>query len=187
MRKIALRHNVKEYNEYYNEEKTFVENLHDFLKSNKFVNDKHYIEIDCGDYIAFCPFIYEILGSFRGFFRHCVANQKIYFDRYFELEFYGRHNLKVFFIKKDSFFKKDDKYREFTCWLDTNSVPRFSFNKKRKKIKEPNRLFYLFHDSNNDCSNPETLNYAKPIIEKNYDKIMDAFINSKIYSKLIED
>ena len=73
MKKIAIKRKIKTYNETYNREKTFVENLHDFLKLNKLVEGKHYLEIDCEDYIAFCPFIYEIFGSFVGSFNHCVT------------------------------------------------------------------------------------------------------------------
>ena len=106
MKKICLRKNIETYNASYNNNKTFVENLHDFLKLNKLVKGRHYLEIDCGEYIAFCPFVYEILGSFRGFFPHCVTRERHYFDNYFKHDFYEYHNLKVFFLKKESFFQR---------------------------------------------------------------------------------
>ncbi len=178
MKKIAIKRKIKTYNEFYNREKTFVENLHDFLKLNKLVEGEHYLEIDCGDYIAFCPFIYEIFGSFRGFFQHCVTMQRRYFDNYFDTQFYKYHNLKVFFLKKDSFFKRSDKYHEFTCWLKSQSCYDSRITKHEDKV------FYNFHDCDNRCGSPY-LEYEAPIIEKNYEKIMNVFINSEVYSKLI--
>lgn len=182
---------MEEYNSLYNKEKTFVENLHDCLKLHHYVKGKHYIEIDCGEYICICPFCYGILGRFRGFFKHCVCCNEDFFKKYFNEEFYKYGNLKAFFFKKDFKFrysdrygyKVDDKYWEFTCWLYVRTrhgeIERIWYDDNYI-----NNFFYFFHDSSNRTNSSEIMKNVSYIIENYYHDICSVFKNSKRYKEL---
>lgn len=169
------------YIKHYDVNKTFVENLHDCIKLNGLVYDKDYIEIDLGEYIAFCPFVFDILGSFPSFFSHCVTMQKRYFKQYFDVCFYSRHDLKVFFFKKstklikssysyDSYETKDLLW-EFTCWI---SMSKYGGEK-----------FYHFHDYLNYQNNSKLdTSSLKEIINTNYEKIKNEFLKTKKYETI---
>ena len=182
MRKISLRRKIEDYN--YDRNKTAVENLHDYIKLNNFVKDRHYLEIDCDDYIAICPFVFELLKHSGIFMPHCVTRSREYFDEYFKSNFYGLHNLKVFFIKKDFLnnnggtdpSKIVDK--EFTCWLKTKEGLHPVNGHLYPYEKEP---FYYFHGIVNSSYGLEE---TKLIIEKYYDRIMGEFMTSKIFKRL---
>ena len=163
--------------------KTYVENLHDYLTLCKYKKGKDYLEIDLGEYIAFCPFNYYILGCFlRGILRHCVTCELKYWAEYFESHFYNRGNLKTFFFKKSAMPNEhisEDIYWEFTCWINVTINWTHKF-----KYSSDGDNFYNFHDCNNSGLVKETFEHAKPIIESNYDKIVTEFINSDVYKNL---
>jgi hypothetical protein len=160
--------------------KTYVENLHDYLALCKYERGKDYLEIDLGEYIAFCPFNYYILGCFlRGCLRHCVTFELGYWTDYFKTNFYFCGNLKTFFLKKSTMVDghmSDDSHWEFTCWINVTTayIHKYSCDGDN---------FYNFHDYENNVST-DTIEYARPIIENNYDKIVNEFINSVVYKKL---
>ena len=165
-----------------NYDKTFVENLHDCIKENGYKFGRDYIEVDLGEYIAFCPFNFSILYSFRGCFPHCVTFAKEHWDNYFKKFFFGWGDLKTFFFKKSTFLreKEDDPMWEFTCWISVRQCRvmngRYSYDKK-------NYNFYLFHDSFNMIET-KYQDKARPIIEDNYDKIVRCFMDSYMYKHL---
>lgn len=160
--------------------KTFVDNLHDYLNLRKYRDGKDYIEVDLGEYIAFCPFNYYILADFLpGILRHCVTISLYQWNAYFRTHFYKYGNLKTFFFKKSSKPYKypfEDKYWEFTCWLDVTTSYTY-------KHKCDGKKFALLHDCNN-YTIEETYNYANTIIENNYDKIITKYINTNVYKTL---
>ena len=170
------------YNSLYCKEKTFIENLHDCLKLHRYVKGVHYIEIDCGEYICICPFNYNILGRFRGFFNHCVCTNQTHFDGYFKHEFYERRNLKAFFFKKTATHEsvKKDSLWEFTCWI---YVDTFSKKPEYNDIYL-NDMFYFLHNSWNQTNQMVEIKKITPIIAKNYSNIVDTFRNSKKYKEL---
>ena len=164
--------------------RTFVENLHDCIKENKYVYGKDYIEIDLGEYLAFCPFNFYILKAFPGFFLHCVTIERTHWKNYFDSYFYGLGDLKTFFFKKSTLITtmKNDPMWEFTCWLN---VRQCRITQHTKPDFSPGRgdNFHDFHDREN-CMRSEYLYTAKPIIENNYDKIVRCFMDTDIYKSL---
>jgi len=177
----------------YNYSMSFVNNLHEFLKYNNYFNGVHYIEIDCGDYICFCPFHFKILANFRGCFSHCITISETAFNNYFKVEFYERKNLKAFFIRKNAFpsdFCKED-LAEFTCWIYVESKP--DKNKPFYREGYNNNYFYFLHDSHNhtffDLSSHKKKNdlfFVEEQISKYYNEIIKTFKNSKKYKELIK-
>lgn len=170
----------------YNPNKTFVDNLHDYILFNNYISGKDYIEIDLGEYIAFCPFKYEILAHFGDLFHHCVTTFKYHWDDYFKNNFYNWGDLKTFFFRKtdkvnNGDYAYDNIMWEFTCWINIRRCNLLQRSKHYNDIDGDN--FYLFHNACNHYDE-ETINIAKPIIENNYDKIVECFINSEAYKKL---
>lgn len=171
------------YNDLYESKKSFVENLHDCLKLRAYKFNEDYIELDLGEYIAFCPFKFEILYNFRGFFRHCVTRNKSLWDSYFNSNYYGYGDLKTFFFKKDATTESIGKDRlwEFTCWINVRQTSLHMKNNIKMWMGGNN--FYLCHDANNSCTN-EVIEYCTKIIENNYDKIVKCFMNTRRYKIL---
>ena len=167
--------------------KTVVENLHDFIIFKGFKSGKDFIEVDCGGYIAFCPFKFEVLGEFnlvhiwgddsknicsphRRIFCHCVTCERKYFDEYYNIQFKVYHNLKVFFIDKKLLTRgctRRKSHREFTCWLkiSDNCLCPFHYDTKHSR--------HLLDSKNHNTK--EIKRFAEPIIEKNYDRIVNYF------------
>lgn len=173
------------YNQYYDRNKTFVENLHDSIKLRNYKFGKDYIEVDLGEYIAFCPFKFEILAAFDKFFYHCVTIQRHMWDGYFKENFYGWGDLKTFYFKKSSMITsrvdyEKDKMWEFTCWLN---VRRCRITQHTFKDEYTGDNYYLFHDSAN-YHYEDTTELAIPIIEASYDKVIECFMNSEVYKNL---
>ena len=170
----------------YNPNKTFVDNLHDYILSKEYKFGKDYIELDLGEYIAFCPFKYEILAHFGELFHHCVTTFKHHWDDYFRNNFYNWGDLKTFFFRKtDKVNNGDYAYNnmmwEFTCWINIRRCSLLQRSEYFRHIDGDN--FYLFHDATNS-NDKTTMNIARPIIEVNYNKIVECFINNEVYKKL---
>ena len=175
----------------FNYKESFLDNLHRYITVMGFIENKDYIEVDCGDYVAFCPFRFEILNGFnnirkwkithkkggipfwvehRSLFLHCVVNNKGYFRYYYDVQFDKYHNLKVFFLKKDAPMKgwRKDYYREFTCWL------RIKNNKSMAPSSyDTEHAWHLLDCKNHKCE--KIKEFAEPIIEGNYDRIVSYF------------
>ncbi len=165
----------------FDDNKTFVENLHDCIKENNYKFGKDYIEVDLGEYIAFCPFNFYILNSFRGFFYHCVTLEEKMWNDYFETSFFWWGDLKAFFFKKSTLRKEmlSDDMWEFTCWISVRQC-RMGQN-KHSVTSDLGDNFYLFHDHRNrmQCNA-----MSRELIEKNYDKIVKCFMDSYTYKHL---
>jgi hypothetical protein len=174
---------MKDFWDLYDHKKTFVENLHKIIGLRGYEFGKDYMEVDLGNYIAFCPFKFEILKGFPGLFRHCVTVDKTHWDAYFKSYFYGWGDLKTFFFRKDTNIHKiNDVMWEFTCWLNVRQC-QIGQN-KHSLDSDLGDNFHNFHNYDN-CLMSKCNRLARPIIEDNYDKIVKCFMQTEVYKNLI--